>query len=45
MEHEETADKIQKGSQEARQTPRRSTTGVFQVENEWEYEKAIIFER
>lgn len=44
MEHEETADEIQKGSQQARQILRRSTTGVLQVENEWEYEKAIIFE-
>lgn len=44
MEHGETADEIQKGSQEARQTLRRSTIGVLQVENEWEYERAIIFE-
>lgn len=31
MEHEETADEIQKGSQEARQTLRRSTVGIVEV--------------
>lgn len=38
------ADGIQKGSQEARQTLRSPNVGVLTVENEWGYERAIIFE-